>query len=202
MKKTAPVAVSSLYQQSLCGLLPQCPHIIFQVCYNQRCQNIRNIKVYGPNDCSAKCNNHGVRRLLISQHFGALWAMTTWRDCECDPWQVCNHESKCHCNPGWAPPYCDVLQSELPEGMLCLSGCTCKHRQSVYLPLCMLDLLMTMLLVSVFHQDLILEVDFSWTQKQLCSVPMSTNRHSFNGITVHFVSERGDIWNYMLILEL
>ncbi|XP_036979285.1 disintegrin and metalloproteinase domain-containing protein 8a isoform X1 [Acanthopagrus latus] len=57
------------------------------VCYNQRCQNIRNIKVYGPNDCSAKCNNHG----------------------------VCNHESKCHCNPGWAPPYCDVLQSELPE---------------------------------------------------------------------------------------
>ncbi|XP_053291901.1 disintegrin and metalloproteinase domain-containing protein 8a [Pleuronectes platessa] len=62
------------------------------VCYNQRCQDITNVKVYGTNDCSAKCNNHG----------------------------VCNHESKCHCDPGWAPPFCDVQQSELPEetGML------------------------------------------------------------------------------------
>ncbi|XP_071336871.1 disintegrin and metalloproteinase domain-containing protein 8a [Trachinotus anak] len=57
------------------------------VCYNQRCQDVKNIKVYGTNDCSAKCNNHG----------------------------VCNHESKCHCDPGWAPPFCDVQQSELPE---------------------------------------------------------------------------------------
>uniref|UniRef100_A0A8C3ANV4 ADAM metallopeptidase domain 8a n=1 Tax=Cyclopterus lumpus TaxID=8103 RepID=A0A8C3ANV4_CYCLU len=50
------------------------------VCYNQRCQDFKNIKVYGTNDCSAKCNNHG----------------------------VCNHESKCHCDPGWAPPFCSV----------------------------------------------------------------------------------------------
>ncbi|XP_060895645.1 disintegrin and metalloproteinase domain-containing protein 8a [Labrus mixtus] len=57
------------------------------VCYDQRCQDIRNIKVYGTDDCSAKCNNNG----------------------------VCNHERKCHCNPGWAPPYCDVPQSELLE---------------------------------------------------------------------------------------
>ncbi|KAM9847449.1 disintegrin and metalloproteinase domain-containing protein 8a [Aulostomus maculatus] len=58
------------------------------VCYNQKCQDIKNIKSYGTNDCSAKCNNHG----------------------------VCNHESKCHCDPGWAPPFCDVQQSELPQG--------------------------------------------------------------------------------------
>ncbi|KAM8859532.1 disintegrin and metalloproteinase domain-containing protein 8a [Spinachia spinachia] len=57
------------------------------VCYNERCQDIESLKAYGKNDCSAKCNQHG----------------------------VCNHESKCHCDPGWAPPFCNVEQSELPE---------------------------------------------------------------------------------------
>ncbi|XP_068184269.1 disintegrin and metalloproteinase domain-containing protein 8a isoform X2 [Antennarius striatus] len=57
------------------------------VCYNQRCQDITNVKGYGTKECSAKCSNNG----------------------------VCNHEDKCHCDPGWAPPYCDVLHSELPE---------------------------------------------------------------------------------------
>ncbi|CAB1453640.1 unnamed protein product [Pleuronectes platessa] len=62
------------------------------VCYNQRCQNITNVLAFGANNCSAKCNNHG----------------------------VCNHENECHCDPGWAPPLCDVLFPVLPEetGML------------------------------------------------------------------------------------
>ncbi|KAM6916103.1 disintegrin and metalloproteinase domain-containing protein 8a [Xenentodon cancila] len=57
------------------------------VCYNQRCEDIKNIKAYGTNNCSSKCSNHG----------------------------VCNHEGKCHCDPGWAPPFCDVVYSELTE---------------------------------------------------------------------------------------
>ncbi|KAM7385661.1 hypothetical protein PAMP_001733 [Pampus punctatissimus] len=57
------------------------------VCYNQQCQDIKNIKEYGTNDCSAKCNNHG----------------------------VCNHKGECHCDPGWTSPFCDVL-SESPKG--------------------------------------------------------------------------------------
>ncbi|XP_029031818.1 disintegrin and metalloproteinase domain-containing protein 8a isoform X2 [Betta splendens] len=57
------------------------------VCYDQRCQDINGVKTYGTRDCSAMCNGHG----------------------------VCDHERKCHCDPGWAPPFCDVQHSELPE---------------------------------------------------------------------------------------
>ncbi|XP_053730979.1 disintegrin and metalloproteinase domain-containing protein 8a [Synchiropus splendidus] len=58
------------------------------VCFNQKCQDMSTIRAYGSNDCSAKCHNHG----------------------------VCDHESRCHCDPGWAPPYCDVQQSEIAAG--------------------------------------------------------------------------------------
>lgn len=30
--------------------------------------------------------------------------------------KVCNHKKECHCNPGWAPPYCNIQYSELPHG--------------------------------------------------------------------------------------
>ncbi|NWS61601.1 ADAM8 protein, partial [Chunga burmeisteri] len=39
----------------------------------------QNLLVYGNKNCSAKCNNHG----------------------------VCNHKRECHCDPGWAAPYCE-----------------------------------------------------------------------------------------------
>ncbi|KAJ8361625.1 hypothetical protein SKAU_G00181500 [Synaphobranchus kaupii] len=55
-----------------------------KVCYNHLCQDVT---VYGTEECSAKCNNHG----------------------------VCNHERVCHCDPGWAPPYCNVKLSDLPS---------------------------------------------------------------------------------------
>ncbi|XP_053928251.1 disintegrin and metalloproteinase domain-containing protein 8 isoform X2 [Cuculus canorus] len=48
----------------------------------------QNILVYGNKNCSAKCNNHG----------------------------VCNHKRECHCDPGWAAPYCEQKLSGMVAG--------------------------------------------------------------------------------------
>uniref|UniRef100_A0A8D0FJ36 ADAM metallopeptidase domain 8 n=1 Tax=Strix occidentalis caurina TaxID=311401 RepID=A0A8D0FJ36_STROC len=48
----------------------------------------QNLLVYGNKNCSAKCNNHG----------------------------VCNHKRECHCEPGWAAPYCEQKISEMTAG--------------------------------------------------------------------------------------
>ncbi|KAK4821218.1 hypothetical protein QYF61_015786 [Mycteria americana] len=48
----------------------------------------QNLLVYGNKNCSAKCNNHG----------------------------VCNHKRECHCEPGWAAPYCEQKISGLVAG--------------------------------------------------------------------------------------
>ncbi|KAM4623304.1 zinc metalloproteinase-disintegrin-like VMP-III isoform 1-T2 [Polymixia lowei] len=57
-----------------------------KVCADNRCVDT---SVYGKKeDCSKKCNNNG----------------------------VCDHKKECHCNPGWAPPYCNVQYADLPEG--------------------------------------------------------------------------------------
>ncbi|NXH76940.1 ADAM8 protein, partial [Hydrobates tethys] len=48
----------------------------------------QNLLVYGNKNCSAKCNSHG----------------------------VCNHKRECHCEPGWAAPYCEQKISGMAAG--------------------------------------------------------------------------------------
>ncbi|XP_062858756.1 zinc metalloproteinase-disintegrin-like batroxstatin-1 [Trichomycterus rosablanca] len=63
-----------------------------KVCYENMCQDVT---VYGTSqDCSLKCNNHG----------------------------VCDHRAQCHCDPGWAPPYCDTKYADLPSGKSTVVG--------------------------------------------------------------------------------
>ncbi|KAM6951531.1 disintegrin and metalloproteinase domain-containing protein 8-like [Aplochiton taeniatus] len=57
-----------------------------KVCYDNKCVAT---SVYGTKEeCSKKCNYNG----------------------------ICNHKGECQCNPGWAPPYCNVQYADLPQG--------------------------------------------------------------------------------------
>ncbi|CAL1600078.1 unnamed protein product [Knipowitschia caucasica] len=66
-----------------------------KVCLDNQCQDIA---VYGTaDDCSKKCNDHG----------------------------VCNHKRECHCDPGWAPPHCNIQFADLPQGQTAVIAGLC-----------------------------------------------------------------------------
>lgn len=66
-----------------------------KVCLNNKCVDV---SAYGKReDCAKKCNNNG----------------------------VCNHRNECHCNPGWAPPKCNIQYADLPQDQVGLIAGVC-----------------------------------------------------------------------------
>ncbi|XP_028287612.1 zinc metalloproteinase-disintegrin-like 2d [Parambassis ranga] len=66
-----------------------------KVCLDNKCVDV---SVYGKReDCAKKCNNNG----------------------------VCNHKKECHCNPGWAPPYCNLQYADLRQGQSGIIAAVC-----------------------------------------------------------------------------
>ncbi|XP_015237842.1 PREDICTED: zinc metalloproteinase-disintegrin-like 2d [Cyprinodon variegatus] len=66
-----------------------------KVCLGNRCVDV---SVFGKRDeCAKKCNNKG----------------------------VCNHKNECHCNPGWAPPYCNIKYADIVKGQTMMVAGVC-----------------------------------------------------------------------------
>lgn len=87
-----------------------------QVCLDRQCVDA---SAYGRlEECAKKCNNNGVSVEDDFVSFGGRRA-TRCLNGGCfalEFLQVCNHKKECHCDPGWAPPHCDIQYADLPQG--------------------------------------------------------------------------------------
>lgn len=164
--------------------------------------------MYGRNDCSAKCNNRGVRT-LDPRHSQALWiygsttcvlwvgsltGLQSWEQVSLRSWL------------GSTFLWCAAVRAASRYSTILT------YTDSPLLPALLITMIYTWPLCSVFHWAAILGLNFSWALKQSCSVLMNTSRHWCSGISLLvctyalimlqriLLPEGGDVCCYLLIL--
>lgn len=154
------------------------------MCYNQRCQDIRSIKVFGTKDCSAKCSNHGVRCSLWPY---LTFGRTSGKQMGCDTfWGISCRSATTRANVTVTPagrPLSAICWCQRCPKVLCTLR---SENLFISLPECLrlcVQRSCTWLLASVpplSHFSAL--IDFSWTRKTTVLCLLSTSWQWFTGI--------------------